>query len=98
MRMVRGSALSPGLAESGVQRSQEQLLGPSSSPTRSLGCAFARAPAFQVAEHLVVIERKIMCSNNSEVLNLLVILTSYRQPALAGYGHTHAGYIFKSLN
>ena len=78
--------------------SQEQLLGPSSSPTRSLGCASALAPALQVAEHLVVIEHKIMCSNNLEVLNLLVILTSYRQPALAGCGHIHAGYIFKSLN
>lgn len=63
-RVVSGSASSPGCSGS-----LEQLLGPSSSPSVSLDCAFALASAFQGAEHLVVKEHEIMCSNNLEMLN-----------------------------
>lgn len=61
---MSGSASSPGCSES-----LEQLLSPSSSPSVSLDCAFALAPAFLGAEHLLVKEYEIMCSSNLEMLN-----------------------------
>jgi len=71
IRMVSGSATSPGSAGSGLQWEPELRAAARSQPqpTASLGCAFALAPAFQVAEHLVGIEQKIMCSNCLEMVN-----------------------------